>query len=75
MEAPPPTSTSGWAGPSRRARGFAAALAIALAALTVLVVNTTWRLAAPPPPAPVRSVEARLIAAPLPPSAPRPANR
>jgi hypothetical protein len=58
-----------WAGPSRRARAIAVALAVAFAALTFVVVNGVWRRAVPARPAPPTSVEVKLV--PSPPAASR----
>jgi hypothetical protein len=61
-----------WAGPSRRARAIAAALAIVFAALTVVVVSLLWKRVPPAATAPTAAkahapVEVQLIS-------PRPAN-
>ena len=59
-----------WAGPSRRARLAAAALAVVFAALTVGVVSLLWKHR--PSPAPT-SVEVKLVpSSPAAPSASRP---
>jgi hypothetical protein len=47
---------------------MAAALAVALAALTAAVVNRAWKRVAPPPPAPRSAVEVKLV--PSPPASP-----
>ena len=54
-----------WAGPSRRARVLAAALAIGLAALSAVIVSLAWKRV-PLPRAQRPSVEVQLIAAPAP---------
>ena len=61
-----------WAGPSRRARIVAAALAIVFAALTVVVVSLLWKRAPAPARPPPTSVEVKLVPSPPlpPPSAP-----
>jgi hypothetical protein len=56
-----------WPRPSRRARVLAAALAIAIAAITLAVVGLLWHRAAPPPRPTPTSVEVKLVpAAPAP---------
>jgi hypothetical protein len=50
-----------WPRPSRRARVLAAALAIAIAAITLAVVSLVWRRAAPPPRPMPTSVEVKLV--------------
>jgi hypothetical protein len=52
-----------WAGPGRRARVLAAALAIVFAAITFAVVSLVWRRAAPPPRPMPTSVEVKLVPA------------
>jgi hypothetical protein len=52
---------------------MAAALAVALAALTAALVNRAWKRVAPPAPPPRSAVEVKLVPSPPPgPQQPRP---